>query len=230
MAFAPGLRNAMDVLQDGLVEVTAEVEAVGLQQAADKEELIDMIKEVKDEIATLGKAVAQMNNLVGWDHDRGGGGYRKVKELLNVKASMPEKFSGKGGDSFRAWSQGLKAYTNSIHPGFRRVLTWAEAAPDVLDSSALELVSWKPLKYANGQLYDLLITLTDGDARNMVLGVKDDNGLEAYRKLTAWYDSYGRTNELDRFNKLLSVTRCRSIGDVPRAVEEWEVKCARVAE
>ena len=40
------------------------------------------------------------------------------KELLSVKVSMPGKFVGKLDESFRAWSQDLKAYANGIHPGF----------------------------------------------------------------------------------------------------------------
>ena len=36
------------------------------------------------------------------------------------------------------------------------------------------------------------------------------------------FDPHGRVNELERFTTLMTVSRCRNIQDVPRAVELWE--------
>ena len=54
-----------------------------------------------------------------------------------------------------------------------KVLQWAEAAASELDDAALNMISWAPLPTANSQLYDLLVTITEGDAQGMVLSSPD---------------------------------------------------------
>ena len=103
--------------------------------------------------------------------------------MINVKGALPDKFVGKSDDSFRSGAHNLKAYTNAIHPGFRKVLTWAEAFPEPIDDVALGLVQWNALPVANAQLFDFLITLTDAEPKNMVLNVADGHVSEAYRTM-----------------------------------------------
>ena len=221
MALPGVVRQALEEMREGLEEIATEVEVVQVTAQTDKEEMADMVlnlrDELKKEIMTIGKAISMLANTVSQNASTGSS--RPKRELINVKGSIPETFHGKSDENFKKWSQKVKAYTNAIQPGFRKVLQWAEAAGENLDDAALKMITWTPLPSANGQLYDLLITITEGDAQGMVLSSPDGNGLEAFRKLTAWYDSYGKVNELDRFNRLLQVYRARNIQDVPRAVE-----------
>ena len=90
---------------------------------------------------------------------------------MNIKGALPEKFQGRAEDSFRAWSHDLKAYCNATYKGFRRALVWAESQDQAIDDAAMALVVLKPMNSANSELYDLLVTVTMGEAKNMVLNV-----------------------------------------------------------
>ena len=223
MAAFLSIRNAMEEMREAMTDVTEEVGLLGRRGEDTREELENMIRKQRNEIMSdvtpLGQAIAHLIMLYT-NRDKGGGGKRN--EMINAKGALPQKFAGKAEESFRSWSHDLKAYANAVFPGFRSVLTWAESSAEPVDEDALKLIEWDHLEAANSQLYDLLVTLTESEAKNMVLNVGVENGLEAYRKLSDWYDSYGKVNELERFNRLMGVSRCRTIGDVPRAVESWE--------
>ena len=159
MAVPPGIAEALASMQENLEGIYDSMQSADTRTAANYEELSHDIvtnqEEVKKEIEALGKAMVYLKDMVV--NVQGGKG---TKDLMNIKASMPGKFLGKPEESFRSWAHDLKTYTDGVHAGFRRVLTWAEAAPDVIDDKALQLINWKPLEAANRQLYELRITLT----------------------------------------------------------------------
>ena len=86
----------------------------------------------------------------------------------------------------------------------------------------MSMVQWNGLPAANAQSYDMLITIADGEANHMTLIAGDGNGPEAYRKLSARYESYGKVSEPERINKLKVASTCRGVHEGPRAVEAWE--------
>ena len=100
MAIPGGVRQAVEALRENLEDITAEVEEVQAIASADKEELKEMMTELKDElmqeIAVLGQAIASITDMV-----KQHGGHKGRRELMNVKGSVPEIFYGKPDENFK---------------------------------------------------------------------------------------------------------------------------------
>ena len=128
-AVPPSVADALTQMQENIDNIYDTMQTSDVRMAANYEELTHDIvsnqEEVKKEIEALGKAMVYLKDMVVNVQ-----GNKGTKDLMNIKASMPGKFLGKLEESFRSWAHDLKAYTNGIHAGFRRVLSWAEAAPE----------------------------------------------------------------------------------------------------
>ena len=106
--------------------------------------------------------------------------------------------------------------------------------PGHITDQPLKLLDFKPSEVAHGQLYDLLLTLTEGEAKTTILNVGEDIGLNAYRKLSALYGSCGKAHELERRNRLVTFNRSRNIHEAPWCAEarasDWAVYTDRAGE
>lgn len=156
----------------------------------------DVRTELKGDLASLQQAVAALQGISGPKIPK--------QPLVAVKNAIPDKFAGKSDESFKAWAPDLKAYANANYIGFRVALTWTEGQLDEIDVTTVAGISWKGVNVANvnAELYDLMITITAGEAKEKVLSVPKENGFEAFRKLSHWHDSCCNMNALERFNKL----------------------------
>ena len=121
-----GLRSEMTDMQQDLEEKTE----------GNKQE----IRDLKKEVDSLGSMIA---NVFNWVKGKFVGG--KKEQSLGGKGVVPPKLTGRGEESFRTWSQDLKAYCNGVYKGFRKALVWAESRSDAIDAAALANIQWKPL-------------------------------------------------------------------------------------
>ena len=132
-------------------------------------------------------------------------GTRHARKLKG-RAQLPGMFSGKKSE-FKEWLRAVKAFCNNAFAGFREVLDQAEQQKREITNDDLSTIDWPHVVEANAQLYDLLMAITGGEAQLKVDGTPDENGIEAYRRLCAFYDPYGSQNELEKFNALTTPHR-----------------------
>ena len=131
MAVPLGVAEALANMQGNLECIHDNAHAADTRMAANYEELSHDIvtnqEEVKTELEVLGKAMLYLTDMVG---NMQNSKSNTMKDLVDVKASMPNMFHGKAEESSRSCAQDLTAYTNDIHSGVRIVLAWAGAVPD----------------------------------------------------------------------------------------------------
>ena len=160
------------------------------------------LETVQSQLVSLASKVEEITN-----------GQRARRQMLNARAALPTKFGGKKSE-FKEWMRGVKAYCNNQFPGFRKILDRHEQMTEEIGETALLSIDWPHVVEANPQLYDLLMTSTYGEPQLKIDAVTEENGLEAFRRLTQHYDPYNAQNELSKFNSLTTPTRCRDIGTV----------------
>ena len=114
-----------------------------------------------------------------------GGGGKKTHGFLPLKEQVPKTFGQKEGE-WRTWQDDVATYLDTIEEGMRGALKDAETATAEIDDAWLVGQTTKhsaAVMNKSRELHRALKTLTDGEARMVVQGVKDERGFEAWRLL-----------------------------------------------
>ena len=107
--------------------------------------------------------------------DQGGRHHQPIR-LLDPKSAKPEVFEGDR-RKVRGWGKRVMAYANAIAPGFRKALKWAMIQKEAITETDVEMLEWQPSKEANSALFDILMSITDGEPQTMVENANgDENG------------------------------------------------------
>ena len=117
--------------------------------------------------------------------------------LVDSKNMCPSIFTGAKAEAYRPWAKKVKAYVNSKKAGFREQLESAERHKAVIDSVALQLSSWSDAEVANSALYDMLVSITQGDAQDLV-ELTPGMGFDAWRWLHERYAPIGEIYSYDK--------------------------------
>ena len=215
----PRYPTAMTVTIDGL--------ARELQQALQRLTLSEtQSQQIAEALEKLRKdsdgAIRELNNKVNEMQMsyRAGGEKEDRVDLIDVRNMDPGTFSGSATESWRQWAKRMKAFCNARSPGFRAALDWAEAETVPINEDSLKVLSWAPASKANSKLYDLLIMKLADDPLIQVenhLG----NGFEAWRSLANRFDPVGEMFTFDKMTSLMHRERCKSINELPAALERW---------
>ena len=88
--------------------------------------------------------------------------------LVDPKTMCPSAFTGSKTELYKPWAKKVKAYVNSKRSGFRVALDEAEKQKSILDTQAVAAHPWKDAVVANSALYDLLVSITQGEALEVV--------------------------------------------------------------
>ena len=146
---------------------------------------------------------------------------QRHESLLNLKAFEPKTFAGKEADNVKPWAKKTRNYCNARRKGFRTALDWAELQTEPITVQDLIGMDWAPAEEANLELYDFLVMATSDEALLIVERHKD-NGFEAWRQLLRRYNPTGGRFELDRMAHLLQRKQCKTLSEVPAAVDVLE--------
>ena len=141
-------------------------------------------------------------------------------DLINVKDSRIEVFSGKKTESYKTWAKKFKAFCNTRHTGFRQALEWAEKNSEPIDTDDLMELNWEDAYDADHKLYDLLVMVTADDPQILVENYPDQ-GFQAWRALARRFDPVGEQFTFDRMTALMHRDRCKDIAELPSAIERW---------
>ena len=159
-----------------------------------------------------------------------GQGPRREQRLsfVNQKQYEGGKFLGNKNENFKVWAKRVRIYCNSQAPGMRRALELAEAHARPIDIQVdhLELGSASLAQEADGRLHDFLATFTSEEALRIV-DVHPDLGFEAWKQSKVRYNPDGGRMELYRIESLFAKKPCRSLGEVPAAIDVLERDLSR---
>ena len=108
------------------------------------------------------------------------------KSMLDAKTMQPDKLNGS--EKFSTWREDVEDYCESIEPGMRTAMTWARKQKKEVNKYEFE-DEFSDVDFEKGvELYQLLKTKTEGEARRIVRGVRDANGWEAWRSLHSTFE------------------------------------------
>ena len=76
---------------------------------------------------------------------------------------------------------------NARYPGFCKLLEWAENLDHNPTKQDIKETQWPYAREADEGLYDVLLTSTEPEPQMMIINMKTEDGLAAWRKLTGQY-------------------------------------------
>ena len=158
------------------------------------------------------------------------------KILVDVKGiGKPEVFRNNEG-KFSGWARKVENFIVSIFgEEFRAVLEWSLTQDkevtradwdSVFGHSADDLDRVDNLEHKISQVYQALMSLTEEEGQDLVIGAGSGNGLEAWRKVNRRWDPLiaGRRQAL--LKAIISPHRCK-LGDLYSSWERWEEQIRR---
>ena len=142
------------------------------------------------DVAAIGAAIA---NQLAQVMQPGGGQKKNVVDIKGI--GKPAPFKGKE-EEFRTFAHKLTGFMSAVWPQAREVMRWAADQTDAFDDDEAELAwtdaqrsdQFPEVKELSAQLHAALIGLVEGEGFDLVVGVEDGSGLEAWRKPTHRYD------------------------------------------
>ena len=142
----------------------------------------------------------------------------KNVKFINTKTFEGGKFAGGVKESFKAWAKKVKIFLNSQHRGMRQALEVSEEAGTKVVVGDLKGLDWQFAVEANEMLYDFLMTFTSEEALRVVEPYVSE-GFEAWRQLKLRYTLVGGTTAVDRTIRLFSKKACKSLSELPAAID-----------
>ena len=152
----------------------------------------------------------------------GTGGMSKGLTLMSAKDFKPTVFSGLRDQDYKPWRKKFITYANLQCTGFPAALEWIENRPDKTDADAIQVLAWEHSAEADPKFWDSLSMTTSDNALIIVESVAKGKGFEAWRCIHERYAPSGGRFELSKMVNVLKRTPCKSMNDLPRAIDDLE--------
>ena len=132
----------------------------------------------------------------------------KGKGYIPTKSLVPKAFGSTESD-WRKWQDDTADFLDSINAGMRNLLKHIERSEGALDeawlAAAYDTFPEKLLADENRvNVFRALKTLTEGEARNVVMSVDNENGLKAWKAL---HTRYGQSLAAMQGRVMCDITR-----------------------
>ena len=160
-------------------------------------------------------AIANLNRLIQEKGNSNG------KKFISSKNIDPQNFTGKDSENYKEWAKHVKNYLNTQKRGFRKALEFAEKQGTEIEEDDVELMAWEHAAEADEALYDYLCIITS-DRALILVEQTPERGFEAWRQLAKRHNPAGGQLELARMQHLLHRTACKSLMELPAAVDIFE--------
>ena len=154
----------------------------------------------------------------------------RAQKLLvdNRGLGKPGMFTNREED-FLTWTRKTSNYVASVFPNSKTILGLAAdaAAGAGAPVDALQLadeaadIGHEEARELDGQLYTALMTLTEGDGFDVVIGSGDGHGLDAWRRLHKRYDPLTQNKSRGLLKEVLQPARTK-VDDLLGALERHE--------
>ena len=69
---------------------------------------------------------------------------------------------------------------------------------------------------------------TTGEARARLKAVRDEDGIEALRKIVFWYKGMSDASRENRYHELCNPDKVKKDADIPAALDKWLVKLREI--
>ena len=201
--------TAQDVnQQQQLTALNAQL-AASAEQTALMAQALDLLRQES------GQAIQELRRLLAETRT----GHRgRETSFVNTKSFEGGTYGGTAKESYKAWSKKVKVYLNAQSRGMRQALELAEDSAAKPALSDLKLPDLGAAVEINEKLYDFLVTFTAEEAMRLVEPHTGD-GFEAWRQLKLRYTLSGGGTEVDRTVRLYSRKACKSMADLPAAID-----------
>ena len=243
--------EAMNTRQEELVEKLRVYEGT---QAQDKAELINKLNlyvqkqqgdtaEVKSSVT---KAAEEMNRrytevvnavkniegrMQGVERNQGSLQQQERRTLLNPKNMLPKELAKE--DDWRRWKSDVEDYAEETFDGMKDFLEQVRCEDNPIDEQWFEQKGFAKHWWKKGEmLHRFLKRYTGTEARRVVMGAMENNGWEAWRRLSQQYEPATVTREAQVFARYTSMVNKRArnpretkglmveLGERARRVEE----------
>lgn len=160
----------------------------------------------------------------------GGSGAGSFEGFLPAKHQVP-KLYGKKESEWRAWQEDMSMYLDTIEPGIAAILKLAEKSTTEVDNLWITNAAGPALATKSCDLYRCLRALTEEEARLVVMGVRNENGFEAWRLLHMLFGLATAAKQGQAMHEVMAVATkpCRTPAETRARVVELERRI-RVAE
>jgi len=128
---------------------------------------------------------------------------------------------------FNSWAFKLTNYVNASVPNARPLMKWALERSMDIDGTQLHAelqasgISDEDGNQVQRQLYALLVSITEGEAATIVENSGEDNGLEAWRRLTKRFDPNNAGRKRAILDTILALPRVK-MNDLQNALENMK--------
>jgi hypothetical protein len=146
--------------------------------------------------------------------DRGG--------LVDTKTlGKMDKFKG-GRKEWPDWSFTFKAFLSGVDGKALEAMSWAESQTDLISDEAIDSEDQSQIIHKlNGQIYTALGLLVQGDALDKLRQVPPGAGLDAWRRIVAYYEPMNRGHKLKVLQKIINPKLPPGMNAL-KALESWE--------
>ena len=220
------LKQSQEGAEQALLAVQGELQSVRNENQQLKQGQLGLAG-VEGQIKDLSENIKEMNKKKDATHEQ---------VLVDIKGiGKPEIFKNEQ-SKFTGWVRKIENFIVSIFgEEFREVLEWAlghEQAitksdwDNVYGAGGDEIDRVENLEHKISQVYQALMSLTEEETQDLVIGAGSGNGLEAWRKINRRWDPIiaGRRNAL--LKAIIGPTRAK-IGDLISRWEKWEEQIRR---
>ena len=152
---------------------------------AEVERLTEGLRQVHG--GTVAAVDEMRNRIVGLEkfYSADKGGSKGKAAMLQVKDMKPDVLTKE--EDWRRWQADILDYAEEVHEGMKEILEKVKKSDVEIDEIWFEEDTGRWWGKAE-QLYRFLKHYTGTEARRVVMGVREDNGYEAWRKLNQQYE------------------------------------------
>ena len=194
----------------------------GLQAALTKtvkEELDSVAGGLRDLYAKTAEAVTGLEKrMLNVEREKSN---KEQKTLMNTKDMKPSVLNKD--DEWRRWKSDIEDYAEEVFQGMKDMLDKAKGAENEISEVWFDAAQEQWWNKAE-MLYRFLKRYTGTEARRIVLGVSDDNGWEAWRKLNQQYEPGTVTREAQVLAKYTNMVnfKAKNLNETKALMIEFE--------
>ena len=184
-----------------------------------------MTPEMLSMIDALGKTIASAiekanTNIAQGRHSHG----RRLDERMYRRV---DKFDGSTPWSDFAFM--MKSATRSATKSVVEIMEWAEKQDDDIDQKMIDdQVVDVQVDSSGSKLFDILVSLTYGEATMVIRGTQSMNEYIAWKRLVDRYNPNTPAKALSLMMEVMNPKLQSDPNRIPQALEEWDLKCMRL--
>ena len=140
-----------------------------------------------------------------------------------------DKFDG---TDWKQWSFQFRTRLRATSMDTWKLMIYTEKSANEVEVVALDedpRLADVDVSLLGAALYDVLATITKGEAFMVVQGAQEAGGLEAWRRLNEKYSPNTPAAALTALKRVMNPVRVKHFKELPKRIEEWEIQVQNLA-